>query len=513
LLRFFPMPYPDETMYSVFGRYDKLTGNNNYYATIKELFGSMYYEINFYFASKLEKLLEEMPSNYPYNINDFIINNTILPIYKPFISNERYSSSIDIMKKGSINLALNKIGYVAGGICRINGIKYCEKCLEEDKLNYGEAYIHRSHQIEGNMVCSKHKAKLKIYETPKIVNGSNFFNIDAIEIDTITENKKNQYQNEFQHLSMEIDFLLNNVDNFLNFESTREKYYSRIYDKGYMSEKGLINQVKLHEDFLKFYDIDFLDVLESGVSIKDENSWLRTIVRRKVKTVHPIRNLLFIRFLFGDLHEHLNYEEHATPILKERIKEAKLKKYKSANYNENFRELYKNSILELMAKEPNISRRKLSKKLNKEYRWLYTHERDWFESVMPKPVSSKECYKNNRINWLKRDEELYIKTKEAINRILDNDVMKKITTTSLSRDIEYKGLINDLDKLPKTKELINTSCEDFSDFHKRKIRIVIKHMNRNGEELKKYLILRNAGISEKYYHDYDDYIEKEISKL
>lgn len=40
--RFFPMPYPDESIYSVFVRYDEESGNDSYFATVKDLIGKMH---------------------------------------------------------------------------------------------------------------------------------------------------------------------------------------------------------------------------------------------------------------------------------------------------------------------------------------------------------------------------------------------------------------------------------------------------------------------------------------
>ena len=41
MIRFFPMPYPNESIYNIFVRYDKKTGNNNYYLTAEDLMGNI----------------------------------------------------------------------------------------------------------------------------------------------------------------------------------------------------------------------------------------------------------------------------------------------------------------------------------------------------------------------------------------------------------------------------------------------------------------------------------------
>jgi hypothetical protein len=78
------MPYPNESIYNIFVRYDKKTGNNNYYLTAEDLMGNMHSKINFSFCNNLEYLCNELPKGTIYVPEYFINNHTVLPIYKSF---------------------------------------------------------------------------------------------------------------------------------------------------------------------------------------------------------------------------------------------------------------------------------------------------------------------------------------------------------------------------------------------------------------------------------------------
>lgn len=164
MLRYFPMPYPDGSIYSIFLRYDKKMKNDNYFVTLKDLTGDMYSIVSYGLTNKLLFLCNQLPKKSQYTPEFFIKNNMILPLYKPFVTANKYDEAIDNLKSGMLKSVMSSLGMTAGSICKINGFKYCPQCIDEDKKEYGKAYLHRLHQIDGNFICNKHKCLLQIFE-------------------------------------------------------------------------------------------------------------------------------------------------------------------------------------------------------------------------------------------------------------------------------------------------------------------------------------------------------------
>ena len=48
-------------------------------------------------------------------------------------------------------------------------LRYCPLCVEKDRQLYGESYWHRSHQLTGVSVCSKHG--IKLWNSSVIISG------------------------------------------------------------------------------------------------------------------------------------------------------------------------------------------------------------------------------------------------------------------------------------------------------------------------------------------------------
>lgn len=54
--------------------------------------------------------------------------------------------------------------------------------------------------------------------------------------------------------------------------------------------------------------------LESDVDENDKKSWIRLMLSEKDRFVHPIRHLIFIRFLFGSVKKFESYNEDYKPF-------------------------------------------------------------------------------------------------------------------------------------------------------------------------------------------------------
>ncbi|WP_371260799.1 TnsD family Tn7-like transposition protein [Myxosarcina sp. GI1] len=57
-------------------------------------------------------------------------------------------------------------------------------------------------------------------------------------------------------------------------------------ERGYTNTTGRVKQEKLIDDFLYFYDTEFLEVIDSTVAYEDKSNWLFQIVRKPRKIFH-----------------------------------------------------------------------------------------------------------------------------------------------------------------------------------------------------------------------------------
>lgn len=304
MLSFFPTPYPDELMYSIFARYHKKSGNISYFHTIEELFGTKAAIAVVDFPSRLTYLTEQISMESKFIPEYFIYNHTIFPLFKPFIFDDKAQKVIEDMKGNNGKVIHMRLGVMAGGICKTKSLKVCTKCAEEDMMNYGEIYLHRVHNVPGNYVCLKHNMFLKQYPIPKDKNYAEYVNVNDIIQDTQSMIREDTHiKDEFMKLANDIALVFSNTFREFNLEQVQQKYYFMLSKQNYISPKGIVKHKELYSHFTKFYSFGFLDHLESSIDINDGECWLRRIAVRDRQVIHPIRHLLFIRFLFGGIKE------------------------------------------------------------------------------------------------------------------------------------------------------------------------------------------------------------------
>ena len=302
-MHFFTDPYKDELIYSAIARYHYYTGNLDYKDTIAELFGKRSIIPSLEIGSNLNVLARNLGSRYT---ADSIINNyTIFPFYSPFLPKNRKKELLREIKNEDGNGIYTKIGIIAGSICKKKGIYFCPNCAEEEIQKYGEAYTHREHQLQGVYICPHDGTELKKYPVDK----SSSSRIEFIRIDKKLLDLSNmtlidsRYYDKLYKISRDAYYLLKTNLQNVSKDKILNKYRNILYSKGLTTSSKRIRQRDLYEEFISFYGKGFLEKMESSIDNDNEYNWLRVITRDLKRTVHPIRNLLFIDFLEEDISE------------------------------------------------------------------------------------------------------------------------------------------------------------------------------------------------------------------
>lgn len=301
MLSFFPKIHKDELLFSALNRYHHQSGNITLKQTTEDLFGKKKIYIIPDLTTDLELLSNKISNFEKVNIDNWIDNHTLYNYYTNFNSDLIKQVIKDFMIKGN---GENKLHYLTGQMASTvkepTYFKYCSKCLQYDIEKYGEAYWRTYHQLPSVFVCIEHNQLLE--------NSSVYFRQESPLSDSLSIenyfNAVNISENNFTKINLAL--LLNiaeesykiTIQNY-HFSQVEllEIYRYHLREKGYMRGNGRIDQIKLREDFIKFYDVEFLKLMQSFPSGIDGECWLRAITRKHRKVFHPIRHILLIHFL------------------------------------------------------------------------------------------------------------------------------------------------------------------------------------------------------------------------
>ena len=155
MIKALPKIYPDESVYSYLCRIYTHSGYVWHRGFVNEIFDRWYEVPEYNFINALncdfKKTLEEY---IPYE--KLLLEHTLFAHYARFLPKERKISAYKYAMKNET--ALYK--YLPIPKDKNNYLRYCPKCVEEDRQRYGECYFHIQHLIPSVHVCPIHNCEL-----------------------------------------------------------------------------------------------------------------------------------------------------------------------------------------------------------------------------------------------------------------------------------------------------------------------------------------------------------------
>lgn len=600
MLSYFPRFYDDELLYSAISRYHIISGNQNYKTTVKEIFNSDKQTPILEFTSNLSNLIDKLPAEGVTESKGIIQRNTIFPLYSPFLPETRKQSIIRKMLYSDGKGLKTEIGMVAGSICSKDDLMYCPLCSKEENERYGEAYFHRLHQVQGVLVCLIHKCFLKNYPIKRNMESR----VKYIRLDNSILDQRVEYvvssDDKLIKIAQNIKYILDSDLESFNQEKIHRRYIEFLRKKGFLNVNNRIKQRKVYEKFNAFFGEDLLNRLESNIDFNNEYNWLKVLLRKPKRVVHPLRQVLFIMFICENIEQFFlnninedntqrypclnhfckNYNKlnvnnyKITPDYKTRepiitvkctcgfvysrktnkdiytagrIKEygplwegnlrsllmeqkyslrslgrlmkcdpktiiryadkLKLKHLIDTNMKISYKETivtpsisvnpekYKEDIVNFRSINSDVCRTDIRTQLSKQYMWLYKHDKRWLNENLPPKKKRVSINKNYRVNWEKRDEDILILLKKHYNSITKMEKRSRITKSIIARRTGKLAILEShVDRLPKCKEYISEITETVEEFQIYRVNKVIKDMFFKNQELKRWEIIRKAGL-------------------
>ncbi len=161
--------------------------------------------------------------------------------------------------------------------------------------------------------------------------------------------------------------------------------------------------------------------------------------------------------------------------------------------NTEIKEEIRSEWLEILKNNPEKTRTELRKYAYSKFAWLYRNDYNWLFQHLPQ--SLKKVPVNKRVNWDSRDNELVQIIKTTVLKLMERTKPMRITKNAIGKEIGVSMLLQKhLDKLPKTKIILDNICETIEEFQIRRIRYVTQKLLENGENLNQWTIIRKAGL-------------------
>ena len=293
-LFFFPAPYPDEMLYSVLCRFHIRCGSPYAKHTNLALWGKSYGK-RMLLPNGIEAIASQIPHEANLTTERFITENTIYPLLKPFLTQEKGDAILNAMTSRNAYI-YNIIGFAHVFTMQHRYLHYCSQCVENDTAVYGEPYWHRIHQISGVYICP-------IHGTATIKSGIDLgdmtreFHPLASFTNTAAQSFEPQIAEKLLFIARDVAWLLQHGAGLGLTEYTVGLYDNWLRINGYRYHNGITKTKYLTQGIVGFYGQEFLAMLNAYDS--GSCTWIGQILRQKRGFHNPLYLLLLICFLSG----------------------------------------------------------------------------------------------------------------------------------------------------------------------------------------------------------------------
>jgi hypothetical protein len=302
MIGFFTDPYPDELLYSACARYHMRARNVSKQPTVRDLFGHHQAYVSIDFPTRLGYLVDQLPVE-TYSFNQLLDDNTMLPLYSPFMSPERHRQTRDDMRSNGGNAVPARLG-VLTSILFVKHLRLCIVCAQDDKELWGEPYWHRVHQVPGVEVCPKHAVFLSDSNVRIRYRDKNQYFVTAKQAvaalspsTAIARSLDLRYQEHKQLLTLANDALslLTTRIELSDRAMLHRRYLRLLFERSLATYQGHVRHVALDTQFQKYYPSELLQRLDCELTGRCH--WLRRILSDWKRSHSPHQHLLLMQFL------------------------------------------------------------------------------------------------------------------------------------------------------------------------------------------------------------------------
>lgn len=303
MIGYFPDPYPDELFYSLCARYSERMQYPGKTAVHQELFGLLMSNATIDLPGHLDFFAAALPPGHRCGqVNRVIDRHTLWPFYRPFLSVERQQAVLAAMRGVTGGRPDLHAGTAGTAIPRPEWLRFCPKCVAEDRTQFGECYWHRTHQAAGVYLCPNHEVPL---ENSSVGVGWRRPSAEFVAAEAILQpvparalSLPHPWRTLLLFLSRETAWLLDQPALEVNQVTLRKRYKVALAERGLASYTGVVKTKQLLQAFADFYPADLLTWLHCSLDSPVKAPWPGRLTREGDRSVqHPLRHLLFMHFL------------------------------------------------------------------------------------------------------------------------------------------------------------------------------------------------------------------------
>ena len=482
----FPLPYRDELLYSTIARHRIHSGIVSPKELLLEVFGDTKVLATSDLPSHLGRIAELYPAALGVTPLDLLYQNTLFPLYAPFVGETRRIALIRELTandKSAVHLA---VGVAASRIRQPIYLRYCPACMCEQVSKHGECYWRRDWQVAGADSCPAHGSLINSKTRRHDAQRHEFMAADS-NICPLIDQLPGKWQSYL--LAESIDELLNLGTVVVPELPQWSLWYANLATEHRLTRGIQMRHELIREKVVGYWGASWLSLY--GLMPDDsETNWLKNIFRKHRKAFSYLEHLVV-------LYAFMEPKWKLVDVV-DRVARLKLdKKIPTKILGEKDNPLlieYRSRWLAVVEKQGTKQARLNG--FGGVYAWLYRRDRNWLFKTNQTNRKLEPKHKA-KVDWPRRDKDIVRK----LIGILELSE-QKLDTPRLSMNwylnqLKHKAQIEKhLDLLPLCSLFFVRYCESIFEYQIRRITRTVIHITRDDEPLKRWQVLRGASLSE-----------------
>lgn len=484
----FPIPYPEELIYSTVARAGVHMGITSPKQLLAEVFNNRHVIATVDLPNHLASIAHQYADGLNYNVERLAYEHTLFPIYAPFTTESRRLQCLKWMATESLGAIHLTLGLAASRLKKAKSLNYCPVCMQQQLAKKGECYWLRQWQVRGANCCLQHG---QLLETNLASHNNHRHQFFSATPDLCPKAEQLESNAQSQLVARQVNILLTMDPAASASFAQWSKFYSQLARQAGLKLGHNIQHEAIKERVLKCWPVLWLN--QHGLMMSDnEISWLRTIFRKHRKSFSYLEHIVVLEsFLPEQWRIDKVIAEVAT--MQVNLDSIRTALPLHSNVSTSVRSVYRKNWLEMVKQHSaKVARKNGGGAI---YAWLYRHDKDW---LITTNRQFKQSYVGHveRINWHVRDLSI---TRQLINirkqRQLDIDAPRGSRSWYLSKIGQVSSVEKNLHKLPAASLFFKKYCESVTDYQIRRITLAASILKEQATLMHSWRILRKAGLS------------------
>ncbi len=478
----FPTPYPNELVYSVIARAGVHEGETSPKQLLDSVFANKKVIATVDLPCHVGRIADQYPKSLSLSALDLVEKHTLWPIYAPFLPNDRRKAIEEWMLDRSQGAAHLASGIVASRVPAKRVMLICHCCAKRYEQDYGETFWDRRWQSPVVDCCPIHGA---LSETDIRKNGEHrHAYVPVSQCKIVGSHPETESGMRFSELVYQL--FDSYVTSSPSYQQWTSFYRNLAFANNFLNGKRIDHEL-IRSQLISYWDKDWLKK-KNLLPSKSDTSWLRSIFRKHRKAFSFAEHITAIGALSQG---HMSIVQALESALD--INETYEKKKVKIKVKSNKSTVDQNKWLSLLLEDGPKGARNAEPAL---YARLYRNNHDWLIDVDKKhqlpPVSV-----NRRVEWSARDR---VAARALLNfvRMVESDLsLPRLTQTFFIHQLNNSATIEkNLCRLPRCAAILKRYTESVDEYQIRRLTRVYISFIESNTMVKKWVLLREAGLSE-----------------